>query len=270
VFRGHYEAAIPIILSALERSDAALVDAGRSQESRIHAISGVADLYGLLCLCYLRQKPRNVSSALQIAERGRARLLADALAFDETRIQDLDAPVQQEIRAAQEKRDQLRNRLGFALVSRGGGEMGASAEAVLWRVPTLEEHTALEAELRQATDPYLALCRRHGLITALEPLTYEEILAAAPEGGALVLPVVTETAAFAFVVAAGASKATFMNLTKLDRRALLGGRVRAPPRNGPRSYVRRQARPWRRMRADPGGLTESRARTLRSPELRAH
>jgi hypothetical protein len=75
--------------------------------------------------------------------------------------------------------------------------------------------------LRQATDEYLSLCRRHGLIRSPEPLNYEQILKAAPAGGALVLPVVTETAAFVFIVAAAVAEAAVIYLPNLDGRALV-------------------------------------------------
>jgi CHAT domain-containing protein len=215
-----YDEAAAVIDPTLARSDVAIMDAARSRDGRARAVEQVGELYSLKSLCQWRQEPPAIAAALVTAEAGRARLLADALAFDERRIEDLPSLARREIYATRDKRDRLRHQLGFTPVAAwAGGTMTAAAGAMLRRASAPDERSAIEAELRQATGVYLSLCRRHGLIAAPEPLSYGQILMATPVDGALVMPVVTETRALAFVVAGG--KAEVIELRKLDRQVLM-------------------------------------------------
>ena len=81
-------------------------------------------------------------------------------------------------------------------------------------VGVLGEHALVERFLRRQ------LCRQHGVIRTPEPLSLAEIMAAAPEDGALVLPVLTETTAFAFVIAHGADAVAVIELPGLNHRAV--------------------------------------------------
>jgi CHAT domain-containing protein/tetratricopeptide (TPR) repeat protein len=217
---GRYDDASAVIESTLMRSNAAIMDASRSREGRARSVERVGNLYVLGSLCRLRQEPPDLAAAVVTAEAGRARLLADALALDETRIESVTSSAREEILAAQERRDSLRYMLGFGAAARAGERMQETG-AARRSLPSADARASLETDLRQATDDYFALCRRHGLIQPSTPLTCEEILAAAPEGGALIMPVVTDSAAFAFIVADRAKSAVVIDLPQLDRQRLL-------------------------------------------------
>jgi CHAT domain-containing protein/tetratricopeptide (TPR) repeat protein len=209
-----YDDAAAVIEPTLTRSDAALVDAARSREGTVQAVTRVRDLYAKLSLCRLRQSASDPAAALIAAESGRARLLTDALALDAVRPEEINDPdIQREVTEVQNGRALLRNRLGH----RQGLRMEAQPDPVSI---TLEEREQLQAELRGATDTYVALCRQHGLIRTPQPLSLAEILAAAPAGGALVLPVLTETEAFAFVMVDGGVEPTVIELPRLSGKAV--------------------------------------------------
>jgi tetratricopeptide (TPR) repeat protein len=217
---GRHDEAAAVIDPALTRSAAAIMDASRSRAGRARSVEQVGNLYSLGSLCRLRRDPPDLAGALVTAEAGRARLLADALALDEAKIDLLSEGAREDVLAAREKRDGLRHILGFGVAALAGDRTHETG--VARRLPAAAEmRTSLESELRQATDDYLALCRRHGLIRSSEPLTYEQILAAVPEGGALILPVVTDTTAFAFVVADAAKNVAVVDLPLLNNRKLL-------------------------------------------------
>ena len=225
VHQRRYDDAAAVIEPALSRSDKALIDAARSRDGAKRSVERVGELYGLLSLCRLRQSAPDVAAALLTAEGGRARLLADALAFDALRLEDLDHPdAYREISDARDRRASLLHRLGRL------GQLGPKPddpEVVATDISSVEARESLLAELRDVTDAYVALCRRHGLIHSPDPLRIEDILAAVPAGGALVLPVVTEIAAFAFVLVDGASLPEVIDLPALRRdelARLLSGR----------------------------------------------
>ena len=205
----HVDEAIQLIEPTLARSDAAILDAARSRDGIMHAVGQVEDLYALLSFCCLKQATPDIAAALVAAAAGSARLLADAVALDAVRLEDInDATIRARIEAAWERRTLLRSRLNSDV---------ANEQASSRNVPGEHEH--LQGELRQATDTYVALCREHGLIRRPEPLSVAEIVAAVPEGGALALPVMISTAAFVFVVTEGdADNLTVIHLPGLDRR----------------------------------------------------
>jgi len=74
-----YAEAAAVIGQALERSDAALLDAGRSPDGRQRAIERVDNLYGLLSLC--RHHLGETAAALAAAESGRTRLAVETLSL---------------------------------------------------------------------------------------------------------------------------------------------------------------------------------------------
>jgi CHAT domain-containing protein len=208
-----YSDAAAVIERTLTRSDAALMDAARSRDGVRQAVGRVDDLYGLLSLCRLRQPVPDRAEALIAAESGRARLLADSQAFDSVQLEQINDPeTHREIIAAQDRRAALRYRLGH--------RQGSGTELHPDEMLTVAARERLQAELREATDACVALWLRHGLIRTPESLSLAEILAAAPAGGALVLPVVTEADAFAFVVADGVDTPAVIDLPRLDRRAV--------------------------------------------------
>ena len=211
----HSDAAA-VIVPTLLRSDLAMTDTSRSVEGRARAVEQVGDLYGLLSLCRLRQQVPDVSAALVAAATGRARLLADALALYAVRLEEINDPeIRELIGTARDRRASFRYRLGY-----GPSTTDRLTDAMPRRELPAEEREQLQAELRNASDTYVALCREHGLIGAPEPLSLTDIVAAAPRGGALVLPVLTETAAFAFVVIDGVAEPTVVDPLPLDRRAV--------------------------------------------------
>ena len=208
VNRGGYADARAVIEPALDLSDLAIMDAGRSRDGVARAVEQVGDLFGLLSQCYLRQERIDIAAALVAAEAGRARLLTYAMARDMVRLEDIEDPeIRAQVEAARVRREALRYRLGYSQ---------AAGEVQYLELPA-EERERLRTELRQATDAYIALCRRHGLIRRFIPLTADEIFAAAPKGGALVLPVLNDADAFAFIVAA-APQAAVVDLPRFDRR----------------------------------------------------
>jgi CHAT domain-containing protein len=84
-----------------------------------------------------------------------------------------------------------------------------------------DERRRLQAELQGASEAYVALCRKHGLVRTPEPPTLAEIASTVPAGGVLVLPVLTEHEAFAFVVADGATSPAVIELPRLNRREVV-------------------------------------------------
>jgi CHAT domain-containing protein/tetratricopeptide (TPR) repeat protein len=212
---GRYEQAIEVIVPALARSDAALLDAARSRDGTARAVERVGGLFGLLSLCQLRQDTPDRKAALIAAESGRARLLADALALDAVRPDVINDPnVRTAIEAARNHQASLRYVLGYTQNSALASDAMTRCELE----PAARER--LQADLRQAIDAYVVLCRVHGLIRTPEPLSFAEITAAAPEHGALVLPVLTEASAFAFVVTRDMTEPLVIDLPHLNRHAV--------------------------------------------------
>lgn len=209
---GRYDESASVIEPTLARSGLAFLDAARSRDGVAQAVAQVGDLYALLSLCRLRQARPDTAAALIAAERGRARLLANTLALNAVRPQDLNNPeVRASLEAARDRRTALRVQLGYERLP----EAAATAQS-----PSPAERERLQAELRQAGDAYVALCRAHGLIRPIEPLGLDQIMAAAPPGGALILPVLTDSTALAFVVLPGASEPAALELPHLSRRAV--------------------------------------------------
>jgi hypothetical protein len=98
----------------LKRSDAAIIDTSFNSSARVLAVERVDHLYNLLSLCRRRQAPPNLEASLEATEAGRARLLADALALDEARLEELNEPdAREQITAARLRRDTLRRQLGY-------------------------------------------------------------------------------------------------------------------------------------------------------------
>jgi hypothetical protein len=114
---GRYDDAAAVINPALARSDAAIMDASRSRAGRARSVELVGSLYSLGSLCGLRRGPPDLAGALVAAEAGRARLPADALALDETKIDLLSAGARDAILAAREKRDTAGGRKCEARIS---------------------------------------------------------------------------------------------------------------------------------------------------------
>ncbi len=190
-----YIEAAEVITQALARSDAALLDAGRSRDGHRRAIEQVEELYALLALCHHRSS--QTEAGLAAADAGRLRLAVETQALSQQRARTLNDPeIPETVKAAQLRRDALRHRLGHGSEARDG----AAPRAAL----TAEERTALDAELRAATDEVLTLHRQHGLMPVIEPLSAAQIIEAAPKDGALVLPVIAAGQTFAFVIAHGA------------------------------------------------------------------
>ena len=206
VRQNRYTDATTVTAAAIALSDAAIMDAGHGREAR--AAERVGDLYSMLSLCRLRQQPPDITAALVAAATGRARLLADALALDTVHLEDVNSPdARRRIDAARRHRTELRFRLGYERIGQ---------EASLRHLPPADR-ARLQAEFRDVTKAYFALCRKHRLIHAPEPLELIAIMASVPKGGALVLPVLTESEAFAFVVANGAAEPVVIDLPLLDR-----------------------------------------------------
>jgi CHAT domain-containing protein/tetratricopeptide (TPR) repeat protein len=208
---GRYDEAAEVIVPTLERSDAAIMDAARSPDGRARAVELVGHLYSLLSLCRLRQRTKDLESALIAAESGRARLLADALALDTLRREGINNPdVGAEIDAAWERRAALRMQLGYDRIGK---------DVLPWPLAP-DERARLRSELQQARDAYLSLCRQHGMILTPKPLSLVQILAAAPDGGALVIPVLTDAESFAFVLDSDSDTVSLIDLPKLNLRAV--------------------------------------------------
>ena len=130
----------------------------------------------------------------------------DALDFDAVRLQEINNPeIREQIEAARDRRLVLRVQLGFE-------QAGPDAPR---REFTADERMRLQTELTKASEAYMALCRKHGLVRTPEPPTPAEIAAVVPAGGALVLPVLTEHEAFAFVVADGGGSPAVVELPRL-------------------------------------------------------
>ena len=184
-----YSEAIEVLEPALLRSDAALMDARRSRDGAMQAVERVGDLYGLLSLCQLRQAAPDPLTALIAADSGRARLLTEALALDAVRLVEINDPdIRHRITEAWDRRTSL----SYQLNHRPGSGTGI-AETQPTVTVLAEAREQLQAALREATDAYVSLCRLHGLIRTPKPLSFAEIVAAVPQGGALGLPVLTET-----------------------------------------------------------------------------
>jgi tetratricopeptide (TPR) repeat protein len=206
---GRYAEAAAVIEPAIVASDAALLEASRSAAGRGRTVELVGDLYALLSLCRLRGPEQGSAAALIAAEGGRARLLADAFNFDAVRLEEIKDPeIREKIEAADGRRRTLRRRLGFE-------QTGANAPT---QPLSSDERAQLQAELAGTSETYLSLCREHGLVRTPDPPNLDEIRAAVPSGGALVLPVLTEREAFAFVVTEAASEPAVVDLPHLNRR----------------------------------------------------
>ena len=208
--RRHAEAEA-LIERTLARSDVALLDRERSGQGRARAVEQVDALYGLLSLCHLRRSDPDVAAAFSAAVSGRARLLADALAFDGVGVELIDDPeVSEEIEHATARRRELKFQLGY--------DRADSTSAP--RELASDHRARLQAELHEASEAWATLLRRHGLIRTLPTLERADIQAAVPDGGVLVLPVLTEHAAFAFIVTENGQPAV-IELPGLDRRAVV-------------------------------------------------
>jgi CHAT domain-containing protein/tetratricopeptide (TPR) repeat protein len=180
-----------VIEEALARSDAALLDAERSLDGRHRAVEQVERLYALLSLCRVRLG--ETKQALQAAESGRARLAVETRSLAAAAPSRLHDPESiRKFEGVRARREGLRRRLGI-----GDDRVREQPRTPL----SPAEYTALKAEFDKATSELLALYRSHGLMSAIEPLAVDQIIAAAPEGGAIVLPVIADAEAFAFVVA---------------------------------------------------------------------
>jgi len=222
-----YAEAAAVIGQALERSDAALLDAGRSPDGRQRAIERVDNLYGLLSLC--RHHLGETAAALAAAESGRTRLAVETLSLSRTRAAVLNDP---EARAAVEAAEQHRASLVWQL-GHGGGRAAEAARASL----SADQRSMLETALQDATETVLALHRRYKLMPEIEPLSAEAIIAAAPADGALVLPVIAAGEAFAFVIANGTVQT--VPLKDAEDKSLIDERMlRRRVVNDPNSWLR--------------------------------
>jgi tetratricopeptide (TPR) repeat protein len=207
-----YPDAVAVLDAATRQSEADLLEPGWSAADRLRSITRTENLFGLLSLSHLRKLEPNPAAALAAAEAGRARLLADALAFDKARLDDIIEPeVRGMIEATRDRRDSLRFDLGYAL--RGDLPPPQLSPA---------QRDGLFDELHHAQEAYLSLCRTHGLIRTPTPIGMAEIEQAIPPGGALVLPVLTLTEAFIFVVTAGQSMPAVIEYPGLNEAEVVG------------------------------------------------
>ena len=207
---GRFDEAAQLIGPAIARSDIALIDATRSHDGRARVIEVVSNLHGLLSLCHLHCSEPNISAAFKAAASGRARLLADALAFDGAGVELINDPeVREEIEHVTARRRELKFQLGY--------DRADSTSTPRELAPA--HRARLQAELHEASEAWATLLRRHGLIRTLPTLDPTDIQAAVPDGGALVLPVLTEHGAFTFVVTENGQLAV-IELPGLDRGAV--------------------------------------------------
>jgi CHAT domain-containing protein/tetratricopeptide (TPR) repeat protein len=211
VSRSRFRDAISVITPTLARSDAVMIDAFRSRDGAARAVELVSDLYGMSSECLLRQEEPDSVGALIVAEAGRARFFANSSAISAVQPKLLsDSGLRDLMERAFERRASLRVRLGYDESIKHTERAALSAT----------ERRLLQDKLLKATDDYVSLCREHGLIVTPEPLTLADIQAAVPDGGALVLPVLTEQAAFVFILTdSGAPEV--VELPGLDRRAVV-------------------------------------------------
>ena len=107
------------------------------------------------------------------------------------------------------------------------------------------------------------LCRRHGLIRTPEPLSFAEIVAAVPQGGTLVLPVLTEIEAFTFVITEGVEQPAVIGLHRIDHKRVVEHLLLAiidPPTKDPRQNLHA-----RRLLSYIGGVGTYRQKCNESP-----
>jgi CHAT domain-containing protein/tetratricopeptide (TPR) repeat protein len=188
---GRYNDSVSLIETTILRNDNASIDLGRSSAGRRRVVDRVADFYPMLSLCLLRQPYPDSTRALIVSESGRARLLAAALALDTVRIEDIsDADLRREIESKLDRRADLQVRLFYDKPSVTTVSLSMSDE----------ERKRLRSERQEITDALVSLFEEHGLTSISKRLSFENILDAVPKSGALILPVLTESAAFTFVV----------------------------------------------------------------------
>jgi hypothetical protein len=210
---GEFSEAATIIEPAIALSNAAVIDASRSAEARARAVEVVNDLYGLLSLCRLRGSQHEANAALMAAEAGRARLLANVMDLDAVRLEEInDTEIRERIKNASGRQQALRRRLGFE---------SSDGRSPLEPLSASKRPQLLE-ELAEASETYLSLYREYGLVRTPEPPTLAGIRAAAPSGGTLVLPVLTERGAFVFIVTEAGSPPAVIDLPRLSHREVLG------------------------------------------------
>jgi hypothetical protein len=179
---------------AIALSDGVL--AGRYTElGKEEEVAGNRTLYGPAAYCLVQLgRP---GEALQALERGKARMLGEALAWKELDHSALSAEEQQALRWAR------------------GEIVRLEAEA---RRADSSRDAAREAQLgRQLRDAYhhLAALRTSAQGQPVTKLDGEELLAAIPEGGALVVPIVTTRGSAVLVVPAGAKEVLEAHVVKL-------------------------------------------------------
>ena len=207
--RKDYTEAEHVISVTLKLSDAALLAAGRSREGRVRAVGQVEQLYGLLALCRLQLS--NPAGALEAVEAGRQRFSIEARTTAETQAGQLnnDPATHAVVEAAEQRRLALLWQLG----NRGNQDARDNRPPL-----SPAESDALLAELDVAQEELLALYRQHKLIPEIVPMSATAIIAAAPAGGALVLPVIAPGQRMSWWLPTAASRRSpYVALTQRSR-----------------------------------------------------
>jgi CHAT domain-containing protein/tetratricopeptide (TPR) repeat protein len=214
---GRLEDAMTILEKALGLSSSVIANVQRSDEGRTRSVEQVSGLHDILAVCRLRQEQPDTCQAMVAAESGRARLLANALAVDAIDPSEITDPrARQAIVEAAEIRHALRLRLSYLTNRADNSLTGEGVAASLGDI-----RGSLLSELHVATESYLSLCHRHGLISAEPPMGFAEISLVAPALGAMVLPVLADDHAFAFIPADGAAEPTVIDLPRLNRQEVV-------------------------------------------------
>ena len=180
----------------------ALSGSGREQ-----AISRASGLHGLRAWCgqELGETPDRL---LEWLEGGRARLLAQSLAVGEERLEEIDGAARVELGRVDDRIAGLRAKLGFG----GGGDMRGLAP--------VERRPAIQDELRAELDGRRKLLDRLGLLPTVRDPVARELLGLVPEGGAVVLPLITPSGSKILVLPHGRARveaADVIELADLDQ-----------------------------------------------------
>jgi tetratricopeptide (TPR) repeat protein len=235
-----WDDALPVIDAALAKSDAALADAARSRDGAMRMVEITSDLHALKSVSLLRRPGGDAAEALAAAEAGRIRLFADGFGVED----NFDLAARPSLTAALERAHALRRRLGA----------GESFEEAAPRRPPPGDRAEIERELRQVVDSVEKIRRPQGGARAAPTLDPAYVASAAPDGGAFIMPVLTERDAFAFVLSSGQRRPNLVELPGLDRRVAAthlwrrdGGWLRVYREHfvEPRARAREAAAAWR-------------------------